>query len=203
MDTSDKKSLWQVKTLDETLALYANWADSYEADIRDWGYATPRRIAKALKRHLKDQNAPILDFGCGTGLSGFELAKAGYRTIDGTDITPEMIANAGTHGVYRKLWRGEAGLIDVTPGNYAAITATGVISIGCAPPQTLRLILGALAPGGLLAFSYNDATVCEKPFMDVLGDVQDDGSAVLIFDEYGDHLLEKGMKSHVYILEKT
>ena len=39
--------------------------------------------------------------------------------------------------------------------------------------------------------------------MDALNDVQTDGTATMIFDEYGDHLTEKGMKSRVYIFEKA
>ena len=75
--------------------------------------------------------------------------------------------------------------------------------MGAAPPETLFLVLEALAPGGLLAFSYNDATLPVAGYMDALAKVQSDGTASLIFDEYGDHLPGKNMKSRVYILEKT
>ena len=69
---TDKTPLpvWQAKSVDETMELYADWAENYDDDVRNWGYATPARIASALKRHLPDLDARILDFGCGTGFSG-------------------------------------------------------------------------------------------------------------------------------------
>ena len=42
------------------------------------------------------------------------------------------------------------------PGSYQIIMATGVISLGAAPPDMLATLLDKLPTGGLLAFSYND-----------------------------------------------
>ena len=203
MTDSSPLPVWKAKSVAETMELYADWADSYDADVESWGYITPSRIASALKRHLTDLDAPILDFGCGTGLSGLALAREGYRVVDGTDISEQMLERAGKLEVYRDLQLGMPGEVDIEPGRYAAITAMGVISIGAAPPNLLRPVLGGLAVGGLLAFSYNDATLPEAAYIDALADVQNDGTATLIFDEYGDHLPGKGMKSRVYILEKS
>lgn len=194
--------VWQAKSVDETMELYAEWADNYDSDVSNWGYATPSRIASALKRHLPDTGARIHDFGCGTGLSGFELAREGYTNVDGSDISEEMLAKAQARGVYKNLIKGEPGKISASPGDYDAITAMGVISIGAAPADTLRVVLDALAPGGFLAFSYNDATLPVTTYVDELKSVQNEGIAELIFDEYGPHLPGKGMKSRVYILEK-
>lgn len=50
--------------------LYDDWASNYENEIATNGYATPGRCANALRAHISDASKPILDFGCGTGLSG-------------------------------------------------------------------------------------------------------------------------------------
>jgi len=42
------------------------------------GYDTPRRIAAALKPYVQ-LNDRILDFGCGTGLSGLALQMPIYK----------------------------------------------------------------------------------------------------------------------------
>jgi len=47
-----------------------------------------------------------MDFGCGTGLLGVELKKAGYVDISGVDGSTEMINVAHTKGCYQpdKIW---------------------------------------------------------------------------------------------------
>lgn len=199
---TEEKPIWSRKTPEETQKMYAEWADSYEADVAAWGYATPARIAAALADRMPG-DVPVLDFGCGTGLSGKALAEAGFTVIDGTDVSPEMIARVDSEGIYRKTWLGTVGDLDVDPGEYAAIAATGVISLGAAQPDTLRLVLSKLDRGGLLVMSYNDATLLERDFMEALIGVQLDKTARLIWAEYGDHLPAKEIKSTVYVLEKT
>ena len=57
--------------------LYKDWADSYDEEVCGYGYASPARCAEALKNFLP-LDAPILDFGCGTGLSGVALQNKGF-----------------------------------------------------------------------------------------------------------------------------
>jgi len=59
---------------DAMRALYDDWADSYEAEVGENGYATPARLARALATITGDKAQAILDYGCGTGLSGAALA---------------------------------------------------------------------------------------------------------------------------------
>ena len=115
-----------------TAAFYADWAASYDAEIADNGYATPARCAAALAAHAERLADPVLDVGCGTGLSGLALAAAGFRTVDGTDLSAEMLARAAARsesgpqprpagrGVYRRLFRGDlADPLPFGPGVYA------------------------------------------------------------------------------------
>jgi len=64
-----KFPLWAPRPVEETLDIYANWAASYDDDLAEAGYETPHRIAAALAK-FTTPDARILDFGCGTGLSG-------------------------------------------------------------------------------------------------------------------------------------
>jgi predicted TPR repeat methyltransferase len=203
MSDKDLSNVWQAKTVDETIELYAGWADSYDEDVRAWGYATPGRIAEALAAALPDKASSILDFGCGTGVSGRALLERGFTVVDGTDVSAEMIAQAEGQGIYRKLWQSEPGVLDVRPGDYAAIAAMGVISSGAAPPDTLAIVLSALGKGGLLAMSYNDPTLGDQKYTDALQAAISGGSARINFEEYGPHLPQKNMNSRIYIIEKT
>jgi predicted TPR repeat methyltransferase len=190
--------LWTQRSPEETRDLYTNWAATYDADVTGAGYATPARLAEALAGHCPDLTAPLLDFGCGTGLSGQALRGAGFTTLDGTDITPEMLEKAADRGIYRKLWPSDPG--DAPPAGYATIAAIGVVSLGAAPASTLATLLGALAPGGLLGFSYNDATLADAGYMAALEAAQSDADR--IHDAYGPHLPARDMGSRVYVLRK-
>lgn len=62
-----RPALWTPRPVDETIAIYADWAATYDDDLGKRGYHTPTRIADALKAFAKPDD-PVLDFGCGTGL---------------------------------------------------------------------------------------------------------------------------------------
>lgn len=191
---------YDLTTPDETRAHYDRWAASYDAEIAENGYATPARIAEALARHTMDQTAPVLDFGCGTGLSGKALRAAGFTQIDGCDLSEDMLKGAEATGAYGRTWLVEDG--DAIPTGYAAITATGVIGVGAAPVAVYDTILDALSPGGLFALSFNDHALGDPQFEGKLRARIADGTTRLLFQEYGVHLPGIALKSNVYVLEK-
>jgi predicted TPR repeat methyltransferase len=186
-----------------TAALYRDWAASYDDEITRAGYATPARCAAALARHVDDPTAPLLDIGCGTGLSGLALGAARFTTIDGTDFSAEMLARAEGRGVYRRLFRGDlADPLPVGPDVYANAAAVGVVSPGHAPPETIDAVLALLPRGGCLVLSLNDHALAEPAFPSKIERLVAAGSARLIFQEHGPHLPGIGLEATVYVLEK-
>ena len=141
--------LWTPRSVEETRSLYAGWAKDYDADVTGAGYRTPARLAAALARASDDLTAPILDFGCGTGLAGQALAAQGFTTIDGTDITAEMIDVARALGLYRDLRVTEPGA-PPAPG-YTAIAGHRRRQPGAAPPRTAAIAASKLSRPRLLA----------------------------------------------------
>ena len=203
-DDTAPTGLWTQRTVEETQKIYADWAERYDADVAEWGYATPARIALALRRCGANVEKPVLDFGCGTGLSGMALKSVGFDVIDGTDISPEMLAQAEARNVYRQVWKGEPGTMGhIKRGDYAIISATGVVSLGAAPPETLDMLIAALGPGGLLAFSYNESTLSDRAYTDQLDVAVLAPDIEMVFEEDGPHLPAKDMSSVVYVLQKT
>ncbi|MEX0319704.1 MULTISPECIES: class I SAM-dependent methyltransferase [unclassified Ruegeria] len=197
------KDTYSLDSPEETKAHYEKWAASYDDEVGEHGYATPGRVAEALWSKLPEPQTPILDYGCGTGLSGLALRRAGFEVIDGVDPTPQMLEGARAKGVYRNLSSFE--ITDPDPleqGAYKAITAIGVIGVGAAPPQTFDLLMKALPKGGLLAFSFNDHALADPSYSGRLNDWLDMGAARLLFKEYGPHLPGMDLKSDVYIVEK-
>lgn len=203
---SDKKevlrpALWTPRPVDETIAVYADWAEDYDADVAARGYRTPDRLAAALSAYA-DKAAHILDFGCGTGIGGAALRRAGFDQIDGTDVTVEMLEKATARGVYRKTWHSTPDDMGFAKGAYPVIVAVGVVSLGAAPPETLAPLIAKLASGGLLAMSYNDPTLADQTYLDALDGEVSSGRAEVIFREHGAHLDDVGMGSDVIILRR-
>ncbi|MEO0381572.1 MAG: methyltransferase domain-containing protein [Pseudomonadota bacterium] len=185
-----------------TRLLYDDWAASYEEEVSENGYATPGRCAEALKSFAGDLAIPVLDFGCGTGLSGLALKLAGFETIDGVDLSAEMLEGARSKGVYRHLDQIEAGA-ELPRGDYALCAAIGVIGAGAAPIDVLHMLMRALPCGGKLVFSFNDHALEEPGNEGGVAEWTDCGAARLLFKEHGAHLPGIDLKSNVYVLEKT
>ena len=182
---------------------YAQWAQSYDQEVGENGYVTPLRIADALARHVKDLSIPILDYGCGTGVSGQAFQEVGFLTIDGVDISAEMLEVAAQKKIYRHLevFAPETGP-NVKLGAYQIIAAVGVIGAGAAPLAVLDKMMALLAPKGLLVFSFNDHTLEDPAYDGLVEDYVKQGQAVLHLKEYGDHLPKQKINSNIYILEK-
>ncbi|MDC0583893.1 methyltransferase domain-containing protein [Paracoccaceae bacterium] len=182
---------------------YAQWAKSYDQEVGENGYITPLRIAEALARHVKDLSIPILDYGCGTGISGQAFQEAGFLTIDGVDISDEMLEVAAQKKIYRHLevFAPETGP-DVKLEAYNIIAAVGVIGAGAAPLAVLDQIMALLAPKGLLVFSFNDHTLEDPAYDGRVENYVKQGQAALHLKDYGDHLPKQKMNSNIYILEK-
>jgi predicted TPR repeat methyltransferase len=179
--------------------LYREWAPSYDAELTEGGYATPQRIAAALADAGAPRDAPVLDFGCGTGLSGQALAAAGFAAIDGWDAGAEMLEQARAKGVYRDLT-----LIDpaqpMPQARYAAIGAAGVIAPSHAPPETLPALAERLAPGGVLAFSFNEGALNDPGYMGAAQALIDDPAFTLRDRTSGVHIARLGSTSDVFVL---
>lgn len=183
-------------------SLYDAWAKGYDSELADGGYATPGRIAAALSSLLSDKSAPVLDFGCGSGLSGAALKEAGFTTVDGCDLSEGMLDEARDKGIYRDLWKMTAGELDVQPGDYAAIVACGVISVGAAPPETLDLVVEKTGPGGLLVLSLNDHSMTDDSYIGRIERLKEGKGWIEKMRSHGDHLPTLGVSSTVIALER-
>lgn len=198
------EKVYDARDAASTRVLYDEWSDSYEAEVAENGYVTPGRCAEALAKYQEDRTAPILDFGCGTGLSGLALKLAGFSTIDGVDLSAEMLARAKGKDVYRNLAQIEADEpLAHKPGDYAVIAAIGVIGAGAAPISVFHTLMKGLASGGKLVFSFNDHALASGENEAGVNEWLDCGAARLLFREHGPHLTKIDLNSCVYVVEKA
>ena len=79
---------------------YGEWVRTYEETVQS---EMDLRLLERLQS--VDWAAPrlVLDLACGTGRIGAWLGKRCAATIDGVDLTPEMLEVARRKGVYRSL----------------------------------------------------------------------------------------------------
>jgi predicted TPR repeat methyltransferase len=204
MEQGFLEKVYDARNTKETRDLYDAWSDSYDSEVAENGYATPARCAEALAQFSDDPSRPVLDFGCGTGLSGLALRKAGFSVIDGADLSEDMLAQAREKGIYRDLQRLPADKpANIEQGKYAAIAAVGVIGAGAAPISVYDVLMYALDKGGLLVMSLNDHALKDKANEGRICEWVDCGAARLLFCEKGPHLPGIDLQSRVYVFEKT
>jgi len=144
----------------ELAAAYAAWSNDYDRETAALGYCLPFMIAAWVARHVPVDAGPLLDGGCGTGLSGPYLAALGYRDIDGLDMSAEMLALARGRGVYRNLIEAAlGGRLPIEDGAYAAVYSTGVFTEGHAPASSLDDLARIVRPGGPVIFTVRDSVL--------------------------------------------
>jgi SAM-dependent methyltransferase len=79
---------------------YREWVATYEQTVED---AMDIELLDALREVSWQAIDRAADLGCGTGRIGAWLRTNGVSSIDGVDLTPEMLAVAERRGVYNRL----------------------------------------------------------------------------------------------------
>lgn len=144
----------------ELAEAYADWAATYDAETFRDGYHLPFSIAAFVARHVPIGAGPLLDAGCGSGLSGPVLAALGYRDIEGLDLSPAMLALAARSGAYVRLVEAELGTpLPFEDAHFAAFLSTGVFTAGHAPPASLDELVRVVRPGGHAIFTVRDVVL--------------------------------------------
>ena len=80
-------SVAELKPGDSSEPIYDAWAESYDQELTDVGYNSPPLVAATLAAMVGDTSGAVIDYGCGTGLSGSALRGADFETIDGADLS--------------------------------------------------------------------------------------------------------------------
>tara|TARA_X000001036_G_scaffold429977_1_gene461972 strand:+ start:334 stop:969 length:636 start_codon:yes stop_codon:yes gene_type:complete len=180
--------------------LYQLWAPSYDNELRSSKYVTPTRCAKMLFKYCSNTNIEILDFGCGSGLSGEALYQVGFRKIDGLDLSTEMLKLARQKDIYNELSDNTLNSLINQGRKYDAIIAAGVISPGHAPPETIELALSLLKPKGILVFSLNDHALDNRSFIKKIEHITLNSLIDILEQEYGDHIIKLELKAKVFAI---
>jgi len=140
---------------EKSRALYRDWAETYdETMLQGLNYLSPAKVADLLAAHLPDRQAAVLDIGCGTGLAGQGLAGHGFVTIDGLDVSPEMMQVAARRGVYRRFIAADLNLpLAIASDSYDGASCCGTFTHGHVASACLNELFRILKPGAPFAFT--------------------------------------------------
>jgi ubiquinone/menaquinone biosynthesis C-methylase UbiE len=165
---------YSVKSPEDNIRLYANWAETYDTDfVEKEGYIAYLGPAKQLLKNKSDISGPVLDVGCGTGVVGVVLHDGGIETVDGLDISEEMLAQSrrkrGSTGqvVYRNLIPADlTQRIDIDDNVYAGIVSAGTFTHGHLKPESLDELWRVAKPGAYCSIGINPDHFKEQGFSD-------------------------------------
>ena len=147
---------------EEAVEAYKDWAKTYDEDTVDgMNYVGPKLSAEKLAEHAP-KDAVVLDAGCGTGLAGEELAKLGFKTMDGMDISPDMLDLAREKGVFRDLKvQDMTKPLDYDTDAYDAVICVGTFTHAHVGPKGFDELIRITKSGGPIV-----ATVHEEVWND-------------------------------------
>ena len=160
---------------------YDQWAKRYDDDLdRDFGWLGPAIALEACKQYLPT-DARILDAGAGTGLVGKMLAEAGFHRLTAIDMSPGMLEEARSKGVYRDLRRMVLGQeLDFPDDSFDAVVSIGVLTLGHAPARSLDEIVRVTKPGGFLIFTLRPDLYENAGFREVREELETAGRWELV-----------------------
>ena len=161
--------------LDELEDIYKNWASDYEYDVIQLaGYVGHLITSDLLLKNLKNNNARILDAGCGTGLVGEILNKNSFQNLIGVDFSQEMLNIAKQKNVYQSL-----DLVDLTKkldyedNLFDAVICAGTFTCGHVGPEALREMVRITKQGGYICFTVRKQEWEASPYRQIINDLED------------------------------
>ncbi len=172
---------YAVQTPDDNLALYRDWADTYDSEFAaPRGYQYPQLIAEIFTSKASTKDTPVLDVGAGTGLVAAALLEDPNvdpdLIIDGIDISPEMLEVSKQKNIYHRLF--EADLtkpIDLEDEYYGGVISVGTFTHGHVGPDALYELLRIAKTGALFVIGVNGTAFDKYHFGTGFASLQADG----------------------------
>eukprot|EP01065_Artemidia_motanka_P038984 TRINITY_DN47823_c0_g1_i1.p1 TRINITY_DN47823_c0_g1~~TRINITY_DN47823_c0_g1_i1.p1 ORF type:complete len:239 (+),score=63.36 TRINITY_DN47823_c0_g1_i1:48-719(+) len=140
--------------------VYDLWAHEYDTSAASWGYRVPDIMGRMLaKVRLPSRPRQALDLGCGTGLPGAALVRAGVLRrgcIDGCDISERSLEVARSKGVYGELRKVDIcqSALPFKSAHYGLVTFVSVMSYIANRRAAIEEAMRIAGEGGVVAFTH-------------------------------------------------
>lgn len=164
------------KKSDDVAEYYDNWATDYNETLADWRYQAPGQVASMLQEKLSPQSS-ILDVGCGTGLCGKALQRAGFATVDGIDVSSRSLAIARLAGAYSALNAMDLQRLPlpIPDNHYDGLACVGVLTYLTDSVGILREFNRVVRSGGVVALTQRSDLFVEREFKNLLEGLLNEG----------------------------
>ena len=130
------------------------------------GFNDPYELVKVMVQKDIPRDKKIIDFGCGTGLTGVQLTAAGYKDIYGLDGSKDMLQVALSKNLYVE---GHVVLVgidelpdsllykpEVEGSGFDIVTCSACMIRGHFTNACFEEFIKVLRPGGHMIFTIRD-----------------------------------------------
>ncbi|KJX93858.1 type 11 methyltransferase like protein [Zymoseptoria brevis] len=199
--------VYNVSDPEELKHLYDEWADTYDSGVLDptQDYVAPTFVAQAVVASYGSiENAKILDAGCGTGLSGLPLHKAGARNIDGVDLSEGMLKVARKLGIYSDLATADLSKpIEKPDGSYDIVVCVGTLTHGHVGPRpALEEMARITKKGGVVVSTILDDIWEEHGFAAEVDRLKSEGLVEVVSNESKDYRPGAKVTAKILVLRR-
>jgi len=204
-DTSNKLDIYKLKTSEELLKYYKDWADNnkYNKDMVVWNYTAPQETVSILKKYAFNKDFRILDAGCSTGLVGVELKKSGYSNIEGVDFSQSML-DLIPQGIYKKIEKIDLNKpLKFKDNMYDVLMCVGTFTYGHVKPKALDELIRITKNGGLICFTINEGIYEEYGFDKKIKELSDSKSWNIKEFFKSDYITTKDVEAWLCLAEIT
>lgn len=150
---------------------YDRWAGHYDAEFAELeGYDFPGRVAALWQALAVDNDVPVADIGCGTGLVGLAIvSRVPDVPVHGFDISRAMLDIARSTGAYVDVTHVDlTSPDDLAPGQFGAVISAGAFTLGHLGPDVLRTVIAMGRPSALFVLGINRKHFLQADFASVL-----------------------------------
>ena len=147
---------------------YKLWADDYDRDLVDWGYAYPSQLKKVMSQDIKvKKDSKILDAGCGTGLVAQVLSDMNFKNIVGLDYSIDMLKIAKNKKIYKRLIQESLNKkTSLRSNQFDIVLCTGVLTSGHVGAKAINELIRVTKNKGYLILSIAESIYEKLGFKD-------------------------------------
>ena len=175
-------------TVDNVIDVYNKIAENYDEWHHHLNIDDAERIAKRLSSLGVPKDAPIIDFGAGTGLAARLLSKEGFTNMVALDGSAGMLDIAKKEGLYKEYFEVFLGIgkfPEELKGRFQVSICVGLFLANHAQANTLEEMISSMRgeEGDILLFIIREDAYIEHKFKDYFDSVEAQGQIKLVHTE--------------------